>query len=89
MHFYLLTLQGLNCNLDTGFFVPMKHLWNKTTINLYESLATRILLFSSHTIALPAFQEIPGVAVVLVHSFQHDQRIIHESIWRRLFISCA
>jgi hypothetical protein len=78
----LLTLQGLNSNLVKRFTGTMKHLWNKTTINLYESLATRILLFSSYTITLPAFQEIPGIASILDHSFQHDQRFIYEGIWR-------
>ena len=35
----------------------------------YESIYQRVLSLFSYTITVPAFQEIPGVAGVLVYSF--------------------
>ncbi len=46
-----------------------------------ESLAERIFLFLPHTTTVPAFQEIPDIASILVYFIQHSEWNFHENFW--------
>jgi hypothetical protein len=59
-------------------FIPI---FNKPISPADENLAKRILLFLSHTIIFPAFQEIPGAVDILVCVVQYRERIFHEIFW--------